>query len=369
MSELPPLQYPKMFQGIFARRQERFAPLIDEARHVLQGLEVPEALRPYYDTVVRDNAQPSFLLVPLIFLAFAEASGGIQAAHRRYLPAMMLCMEACATVDDTVDRTPMRSGRRTFALRFGDISATPFVGALGAMSAQMAARVDPRLLDGMLHLTTELYARQLWEKQNLYPLEGMFDRWLHNRYEETRVAVCYCMDAALLLNGHPPTPLPMAEAFSRVFQDVDDLVSILEDRRADGENDDVLMGTVTRPLMVTLARYPALRADVANLWRVCRAMTGSSAMAVHKMPAHTQPTIERLYQPLYQAMREVGIPGTVKLMIDDYRECVATAPPSLRPLMRDMTHTCMDRLRRCAGNSLFTEEQLESALEGLEQAA
>jgi len=369
MSELVPLQYPQMFQGLFARRREKFVPLVEEARSALHALAVPEALRPFYDTVVRDNAQPSFMLLPLMFLCMAEASGGIQPVHRRFLPALILSMETCATVDDTVDRTPMRSGRRTFALRFGEISTTPFVGSLVALATQEAARADPRLLDCTLRLFTELYALQLWERQNLYPAEGMFERWLDNRYHENTLGVSFGLDTALLLNGHAPAPLRMHQAFGRIFQDVDDLVNILEDRRSEGENDDVLMGAVTRPLLVTLARYPDLRADVANLWRVCRAMTGSSAVAVHKMPAHTNPTIERLYRPVHQALREVGVPGTVKHVLDDYRACVESAPPAFRSAIQEMTYTWVDRLRRRTGSSLITEEQIHDVLKGLEQAA
>ncbi|MGZ3461033.1 MAG: hypothetical protein ACXU86_21300, partial [Archangium sp.] len=120
MKEMAPLQYPQLFQGAFARRRESFTLLVEEARRVLHELPVPRALRPFYDTVVRDNPQPSFLLLPLMFLVMAEGSGGIQARHRRFLPIMMLSMEACAISDDTVDRTPMRSGRPSFPMRFGE---------------------------------------------------------------------------------------------------------------------------------------------------------------------------------------------------------------------------------------------------------
>jgi hypothetical protein len=369
MSEPIPLQYPQMFQGVFARKRELFVPLVEQARQELHSLDVPPALRPFYDTVVRDNAQPSFMLLPLMFLVMAEASGGIHAVHRRFLPVLLLTMETCATVDDTVDRTPMRSGRRTFALRFGEVSSTPFVGSLVAMAAQQAARVDARLLDATLALFSELYALQLWERQNLYPTEMLFEHWLDNRYHENTLGVRFGLDTALLLNGHAPAPLAVHQSFGRMFQDVDDLVNILEDRRSQGENDDVLMGAVTRPLLVVLERYPALRADVTNLWRVCRAMTGSSAVAVHKMPAHTNPTIERLYRPVYEALCDVGVRGTVEHVLADYRTCVAAAPPLLRPVIQEMTQTWVDRLRRCKGSACVTEERMIDALEGIGQEA
>lgn len=360
--DLVTLQYPQMFQGVFARRREVFVPLVEDARRSLHTLPVPEALRPFYDTVVRDNPQPSFMLLPLMFLATAEASGGIQAVHRRFLPVLLLTMEICAIVDDTVDRTPMRSGRRTFALRFGEPSTTPFVGSLIALAAQEAARVEPHLLGATMNLFTELYALQIWERQHLYPNEALFARWLDNRYRENTLGVSFGLDTALRLNGRPPLPTRVVEAFGRIFQDVDDLVNIIEDRRAEGENDDVLMGAVTRPLLVTLENQPSLRTDVANLWRVCRVMTGASASAVHKTPAHLNPTIAKIYRPIHEAILDVGVRGTVRHVLADYRTCVMSSPPEFRPAIQEMTRTWVDRLRRCRGNELITEEEIRHSL-------
>jgi hypothetical protein len=369
MKDLAPLQYPKLFQGVFARRRESFIPLVEEARRVLHTLPVPAPLRPFYDTVIRDNPQPSFLLLPLLFLATAEASGGIQAKHRSFLPVFMLSMEACAIADDTVDRTPMRSGRLSFPLRFGETSSTPFVSSLVALVAQESARIDPRVLDLTMGFFVELFACQLWERHNLYPPEDLYERWLANRYRQSVLGAFFALDSALLLSGREPTPLSVLEPFGRIFQDVDDIVNILEDRRSEGENDDVLMGAVTKPLMVTLEKHPSLRADMSSLWEFCRATTGASAAAMHKMPAHTRTTIERLYRPVRQALLDVGVPDTVAQLLSDYRTCVVCAPPELRPAIQEMTYTWVERLRRCKGIELVTEEQLRHALEDMSQVA
>jgi hypothetical protein len=361
--DLVALQYPKLFQGVFARRREVYIPLVEEARRSLHSLPVPEALRPFYDTVVRDNPQPSFMLLPLMFLAMAESSGGIQPVHRRFLPVLILTMEVCAIVDDTVDRTPMRSGRRTFALRFGEPSTTPFVGSLIALAAQEAARVDPSLLDSTMRLFTELYALQMWERQHLYPNAGLFSHWLDNRYRENTLGVSFGLDTALRLNGRQPLPLSVVEAFGRIFQDVDDLVNVIEDRRSEGENDDVLMGAVTRPLLVAIENQAGLLADVSNLWRVCRIATGTSAAAVHRTPAHLNPTIAKLYRPIHEAILNVGVRGTVQHVLADYRTSVLTSPPEFRPAIQEMTCTWVDRLRRCKGTELLTEEEIRHTLE------
>ena len=266
MNDLATLQYPQFFQGLFARRREHFAPLIEDARARLHALAVPAALRPFYDTVIRENPQPSFMLVPLMFLATAEASGGVQAAHREFLPYLMLSMEAIAILDDTVDGTPMRSGRPTFAARFGEASATPFVSTLVALITRDLARHEPRMLDITTGLFVDLGSCQLWERHHAYPTIDQFEDWLENRYQQSMVGTSFGLDTALLLNGRGLASAAIQRPFGRILQDVDDLVNLLEERGAAGEGDDLLLGLVTRPLILTLERYPAMRADLSALW-------------------------------------------------------------------------------------------------------
>ncbi len=369
MKELVPLRYPRYFQGVFARRREVFAPLVEEARRVLDTLPLPEKLRPFYDTVVRDNPQPSFMLLPLMFLVLGEASGGIHASHRKFLPVMMLSMEACAIVDDTVDRTPMRSGRPTFPINFGEASTAPFVSTLVAIATREAARIDPRLLDATTNLFVELYSLQLWERNNIYPTENLFDQWLENRYSENTAGVAFGLDTALLLNGSDPLPLSVAESFGRIFQDVDDIVNIVENRWTEGENDDLLMGAVTRPLLLALEKYPDLRADLAALWEICRSTACASVAEVYREPTHSHALLEKLARPIRKAIHEVGIHGTAAHVISDYRTCVASTPPEYRPVIQELTSTWVDRLRRCKGVDLVTEEQLLRALDGVSLVA
>lgn len=363
MTEPAPLQYPQLFQGVFARKREFFTPFIEEARRVMNDLRVPAALRPFYDTVVRDNPQPSFLLLPLMFLKMAEDSGGIQAAHRRFLPIFMLCLEACAIVDDTVDRTPMRSGRLSVPMRLGEANTAPFVSSLVALVARESARVDPRLFEATMHLLIEMHSLQLWEGHNTYPSEELFGQWLENRYRQNTFGVSFGLDTALLLSGHAPMPPRVHETFGQIFQDVDDIVNILEDRYADGENDDLLMGAVTRPLLLTLEKYPSLRADVAALWKDCQSTADVSLAEMRRVPTHTRAAIEKQARPIREAILEVGVRGTVANVLSNYRTCVLSTPPPFRTCIQEMTGTWVDRLRRCRGIELVTEEQLRLVLD------
>jgi geranylgeranyl pyrophosphate synthase len=369
MKTMVPLRYPRYFQGVFARRREVFAPLVEEARRVLHALPVPEKLRPFYDMVVRDNPQPSFMLLPLMFLAMAEDSGGLQASHRSFLPMMMLSMEALAIVDDTVDRTPMRSGRPTFSIQFGEASTAPFVSSLVALASRESARMDPRLFEATTSLFIELYALQLWERNNIYPTESLYEQWLENRYAENTAGVAFGLNTALLLNGREPLPASVVEPFGRIFQDVDDIVNIVENRWAEGENDDLLMGAVTRPLLLAIEKYPALRADVSALWDVCRSTACTSVTEVFREPAHSHAILEKLARPIRNAILEVGIGGTTEHVLVDYRACVASAPLEFRPVIQELTCTWVDRLLHCKGADVLTEEQLRRALEGISQDA
>jgi hypothetical protein len=369
MKSLAPLRYPRFFQGIFARQREVYTPLVEEARRVLNALPQPEKLRPFYDTVVRDNPQPSFLLLPLMFLATAEASGGIKPTHQAYLPFMMLSMEAIAISDDTIDRTPMRSGRPSFPIHFSEASATPFVSTLVALVARESARIDPRLLDGAMNSIIDLFSCQLWERDHAYPTENQYEQWLDNRYLQSVLGASIGLDTALMLNDRPAMPLSVLEPFGRIFQDVDDIVNIVENRWTEGENDDLLMGAVTKPLLIALDKYPALRADVSALWEVCRATACATVSEVYREPAHSHAILAKLASPVRQAIVEVGVRGTTAQVLSDYRACVAATPPEFRPVIQELTFTWVDRLRRCKGADLLTEEQIRRALEGISREA
>ena len=80
-------------------------------------------------------------------LATAEASGGIRQRHRDYLPAILLMAEYCAVADDTIDRAPTRSGRVTFAAKFGDASAVPFACALATLVLAESHHDEPEARD------------------------------------------------------------------------------------------------------------------------------------------------------------------------------------------------------------------------------
>lgn len=342
-----PLQFPKQFRGLFQRVESTYRPLLEDAMRKVREAPIPEELRPFFDHVTVESNQPSYMLIPLMFLAAAEASGGITQRHIDALPALLLSMEASAVVDDTVDRTPMRSGRMSFARRFGEGSATPFASVLLMLIIEQARNCPPEFLDATVRYILQLFSLFLWERQNTYPEPAMFDHWLGNRYAASRIAVQYTIDSAFGLNGRPPMPLAAIDHFVYIFQDVDDIVSLLERRDEQGENDDLEMGIVTRPLLLTLARDPQLIQNVDQLWQEYRPLHRVSLLEFQERHAEVAARTKSQHQRLRDAMLEVGVPEAVQCMVSDLRRCVEETPAPVRPFMRELTLSFLDRLRRC----------------------
>lgn len=342
-----PLQFPDQFRGMFQRVEPTYRPLLEDAIRKVREAPIPEELRPFFDHVTVESSQPSYMLIPLMFLAAAEASGGITQRHIEALPVLLLSMEASAVVDDTVDRTPMRSGRMSFARRFGEGSATPFTSVLLMLIMELARNCPSEFIDATVRYILQLFSLFLWERQNTYPEPAMFDHWLGNRYAASRVAVQYTLDSAFALNGRPPLPLTATDSFVYIFQDVDDIVSLLERRDEQGENDDLEMGIVTRPLLLTLARDPQLIQSVDQLWQEYRPLHRASLLEFQELHAEVAARTKPQHQRLRDAMMEVGVPETVQCMVDDVRRCVDESPEPIRPFMRELSLTFLDRLRRC----------------------
>jgi geranylgeranyl pyrophosphate synthase len=353
MHDVAPLEYPRMFHGIFGRVRGSYVPLVEDARRALHQSTVPGEMRPFFDYVVRDNPQPSFLLLPLLFLASADTTGGITMEHRRYLPVLMLAMEIVAIADDTVDRTPVRSGRPTFPARFGEGSSTPFAGALLAMVAERARRIDARIFDITMRFFVDLFANELWERQNLYPPPETFERWLDHRYRQSAAGAAFALNTALILNDRAPLPEEATERFGYVFQDVDDLVNLLEHRDAAGENDDIVMGMVTMPLLHALRCRPALVADLQALWEASRALGRASLADQPRERALLDARGAEQYAPIRDAIITLGVPAVVERVLANASACVAASPPPLRGIMHEMTSTFADRLRRCGRPELI----------------
>src|SRR5690606_8221030 len=183
---------------------------------------------------VWENPQPSFILFPFMYLATAEAAGGVTERHRDYLPAILLASELCAVADDAIDRAPRRSGRQTFAARFGDASAVPMACALSTMVLR-ESQGNARLQEAATSFFMTFFGLELWERDHTYPDPSLFSEWLEHRYDQAIVATEYVLNSALILHDAPVWPREAVAAFSRIGQDVDDIVNVLEYRERDGE--------------------------------------------------------------------------------------------------------------------------------------
>ncbi len=342
------IDFPKLYRGIYHRTQPRYGPLIADAVERLRKASVPRDLRPFLGYMVWENPQPSFILLPFMYLATADASGGITRRHEEFLPAIMLTAELCAVADDTVDRSAQRSDRPTFPARFGDPSSVPMAGALLSMILERA-HPHPELFEATTRFWTELFTLELWEREHTYPEQSLFATWLEHRYGQAIVTTEYVLNSARILSEQPVWPHAAAAAFSQIGQDVDDIVNLVEYRESLGENDDLQSGIVTRALIYAVHEVPELAADVEELWSQYRPLS-----ALHLTIPQLQERRAELNQatlPLYARIRRVilekGVPLAVRQCVVEYHDAVRCSPPALQPLMRDLAMSFLDRLRRC----------------------
>jgi hypothetical protein len=342
-----PIEYPAHFRGIYDQIRARHAPLLTEAVTAIRDLQIPADLTPSLAYQTWNNPQPSFILFPLMFLATAETTGGITQKHLQYLPTIMLFSELLAVADDTVDRSARRSGRETFARKFGDASALPFAVTLASLVIQQSRRCDLRLMDAVVAYFGQFFPLELWERAHTFPMPDQFSPWLEHRYAQASWSTQFVLDAALILNESATWATSAVDALNRIGQDVDDIVNVVEFREADGENDDLMCGVVTRPMVLAIDARPELAAQIAALWDRHRPLA-TQQLSIASYQEHRVQLIQDTlpaYVPIRQAILETGVPATVRACLADLRTSVHESPEPLRPLMRGLATGFLDRLR------------------------
>lgn len=342
------IKFPEFYRGIYSHTQPKYGPLIARAMEQLRGAEVPGYFRPFLAYMVWENPQPSFILLPFMYLATAEASGGITRRHEEYLPTIMLTAELCAVADDTVDRAPRRSGRATFPARFGDASSVPMAGVLLSMILDHS-RYDEELFEAVKTFYVDLFSLELWERENAYPPPALVEKALEHSYDQAMVATGWALNSARIVSKQPVWPRPAVAALARIAQDVDDIVNLVEYRESDGENDDLQSGIVTRPLMFAVREVPELARDVEDLWSQYRPLA-QLQLSIRELQEQ-RAAITRSTRPLYSKIRRVilerGVPVAVEQCLTEVDESVRESPPDLQPLMYELAFAFVDRLRRC----------------------
>jgi hypothetical protein len=344
-----PIEYPSHFRGIFDEVRVRHGRHLDDAIRAIRAMPISDDLRPALAYQTWDNPQPSFILFPLIFLATAEASGGITVRHREHLPVIMLIAELLAVADDTVDRCMRRSGRDTFAYRFGDASALPLVGALEAIVLSRSRRCDERLFEAAAEYFMRFFPLELCERAHTYPDPALYDSWLEHRHAQATWSTKLILDSALVLNERPPWPVAAVAALNRIGQDIDDVVNIVEFREAAGENDDLLSGVVTQPMLHAIDASPGLGEAIAALWDIHRPLAREqlSIAAYHARRAALVRETLPAYLPIRAAILTHGVPATLAGSREDVAISVRESPDALRPLMHQLATAFLERARVC----------------------
>ncbi|MEM6993349.1 MAG: class 1 isoprenoid biosynthesis enzyme [Myxococcota bacterium] len=339
-----PIEFPDQFQGLFARARSRYEPIIHRARSSLRSLPVPSHFAPYFRYGVLEHPQPSFVLAPLMFLAVAEDQGGISPRHERYLPAFLLMVELIGVLDDTVDYTPLRSGRRTYWHRFGAPSAAPFSGFLLSAAVEQTMGAAPELLPLVTRMFREVGAAETWEHGARYPAAnpGALATWLEHHYAAVPAAISHSLDGALLLHGHEPLPPQVCVRFAQLQQDVDDIVNLVERREQAGENDDLKMGVVTFPLLAAVRHDPRAAQWLDDLWRTGRRPDDGSP----ELPPAALPLTAPQHPALRALVLSHGVPATLDKIAHDAAAAIAATQPPMKNCMADLVWTFVERLCR-----------------------
>jgi geranylgeranyl pyrophosphate synthase len=351
------VQFPDQFQGVFKTTKSRFAPLIAEARTQLRDLKVPDKIQPYYSFAVLDRPQPSYMLLPLMFLATAEQHGGITDRHRAYLPWYMLMMEVCAIVDDTVDRTPLRSGRDSFPEHYSDAAATAFGTFLISKVFEKTVEVAPELVPLTARCFEVMFATSTWEIDARYPAvePAQLAAWVRNRYETVEPFISHSFNSALRLNGRGEVGYDACLLFAEVMQDVDDVVSIVEQREINGENDDIKLGVVTHPLLSMLDAQPESLELLERYWRPFRSIPTRSRDDFNAGVRRCSANSAAEYAELSRKVVELGVPETVAKAIACAKASAERCPPELRACVGDIALSFVDRLRSIDARADFTK--------------
>jgi hypothetical protein len=345
-SESRSIEFPQQFQGVFSTTRTRFAPLLAEARERLRAVSFPDEMKPHYAFGVLEHSQPSFMLLPLMYLALAEQRGGVSAKHRAYLPWFMLAMEVIAVVDDTLDCARTRSGRQTYVERYGSMGALPFSHFLLATAIEGTAADVPEAVPLLARSFSWLCSLETVEVATRYPSAdlGVFDRLLGYHYDQARCQVAHATDAALVLHDLPRFPDGLALKMGELMQDVDDLVNLVEQRELIGENDDLKLGTVTHALVSTLRAKPSLGTVLEKFWAPYRAVSRAERIAFLAGLERSEEESRTAHRTVRDAMLRIGVPATIAKIATDLRTGVADAPAELRAYADEMCGAFADRV-------------------------
>lgn len=345
------IQFPKKFKGLYTDTEKKYRPLIEEAIERSKQFPIDDELRPLYSYLVWENPLPTFILSTVMFLEVAEETGGIKKGHLDYLPLLIIILELMGIADDSIDRTIMRSNRMSCVKKYGDGTTLAFTGSLMTMLFSESRKYDSKLFDQLVICLSQIFFSWVWESQNVYPKPSLFKHYVNYRYKQGWAFADFVFNASLIINKKPILPLGTASPnyrINKVAQDVDDVVNIAEFRANRGENDDLLMGIMTRPTMVAIKEEPHLLAEILELWSHFRDLIKSkpSVDELHKRHAEITRQVLPDYQKIRNVILEKGIPKVITTLLKEYHEAVKSSPPHVRRSINEIGYAYIDRLSR-----------------------
>ncbi|NUP12829.1 MAG: hypothetical protein HOW73_42870 [Polyangiaceae bacterium] len=342
------VRFPAQFDDFFATTCRQYESELVDARARLAKLELPEELRAHYHFAVLEHDQPSFMLLPLMYLNLADRMGGVTEKHRAYLPWFMLSSEIVAVLDDAIDRAAKRSDHQTFADRYGLVELLPFSHFMLATVIAQIADTIPEAVGPMARSFVDLCGLETIEVATRYakPDPIYFERLLRVHHEQARGAVAHAHDVALMFHGRVDFPHSLSILMGDLMQDVDDLVNFMEERDLVGENDDLSLGTVTYLLLSTLRADPGFAATLDAMWAPYREAAATSRAALNPALRRCDLESEDARAAVRRAVAIHGVPATLEKIHADAERCISSAPPEFRGYAEDVCGAFLHRLRR-----------------------
>jgi octaprenyl-diphosphate synthase len=204
-------------------------------------------------------------LRPMLTLASARLCGYGGRRHIELAACVEFIHTATLLHDDVVDHADRRRGRPTARVELGN-AASIFAGdylLIEALNRVQHAAV-PGVMEGLLETIAEMIRAESLQLENRGSLDASEDLYFEVARGKSAALFSWALGAGALSGGAPPELCRAlrvyGESIGVAFQLIDDLLDLVGHHSNTGKTlfSDLSEGKITYPLIVVLAREPAL---------------------------------------------------------------------------------------------------------------
>jgi octaprenyl-diphosphate synthase len=244
-----------------------------------------------YETRVEEAARHALLdggkrVRPLLTCAVLRALGKEPAPFIDLVVAVEMAHAGSLLHDDVIDETQTRRGSLTGHVVFDVPTAVLAGDELVVLAVEQLSRRGPReLLVGLCAAVRALCAGESLERERRYDVTVGLEHARRVNRLKTASLFAYAAEAGAILARVAPHLRRAARSYGlalgEAFQTTDDRLDFCGDPEVMGKpvGQDLAAGVVTVPLAIALERSPALREQVAGVWRAQREDGGPARLA------------------------------------------------------------------------------------------